>query len=92
MTPIRGKGKGENVVIRNTEYWIGSEVTVFARRGLARARLRPQLEFRRALGRDLCGSIGAADDGARGKTRARRSRTGCGFAVHMFTALGAALA
>jgi hypothetical protein len=28
VTPIRGKRAGENVVIRNTEYWIGSEVTV----------------------------------------------------------------
>ena len=28
VTPIRGKRRGENVVIRNTEYWIGSEVTV----------------------------------------------------------------
>ena len=28
VEPIRGKRSGEDVVISNTEYWIGSEVTV----------------------------------------------------------------
>jgi hypothetical protein len=28
VTPIRGKRPGENVVIRNSEYWLASEVTV----------------------------------------------------------------
>jgi hypothetical protein len=28
VTPIRGKRAGENVIIRNTEYWVAPEVTV----------------------------------------------------------------
>jgi hypothetical protein len=28
VTPVRGKERGRNVVIRNSEYWIGSDVTV----------------------------------------------------------------
>jgi hypothetical protein len=28
IAPVRGKDKGEPVVIRNSEYWIGSDVTV----------------------------------------------------------------
>ena len=28
ITPVRGKDKGENVVIRNSEYWIAPDVTV----------------------------------------------------------------
>jgi hypothetical protein len=28
VTPIRGKRPGENVVIRNSEYWLASEVTI----------------------------------------------------------------
>ncbi len=28
ITPVPGKQKGENVVIRNSEYWIGSEIIV----------------------------------------------------------------
>jgi hypothetical protein len=28
ITPIRGKQSGENVIIRNTEYWIAPDVTV----------------------------------------------------------------
>jgi hypothetical protein len=28
ITPVRGKQKGENVVIRNSEYWIAPDVTV----------------------------------------------------------------
>jgi hypothetical protein len=28
ITPVRGKSKGENVVIRNSEYWIAPDVTV----------------------------------------------------------------
>ncbi len=28
VKPIAGKNKGENVVVRNTEYWVGNDVTV----------------------------------------------------------------
>lgn len=28
VKPIAGKNKGENVVVRNTSYWIGNEVTI----------------------------------------------------------------
>jgi hypothetical protein len=28
ITPVRGKDKGQNVVIRNSEYWIGSDIIV----------------------------------------------------------------
>src|SRR5665213_1627175 len=28
ITPVRGKEKGQHVVIRNSEYWIGSAVNV----------------------------------------------------------------
>jgi hypothetical protein len=28
ISPVRGKRPGENVVIRNSEYWIAPEVTV----------------------------------------------------------------
>jgi hypothetical protein len=28
ITPIRGKESGQNVVIRNSEYWIGSDIII----------------------------------------------------------------
>jgi hypothetical protein len=28
ITPIRGKEKGQNVVIRNSEYWVGPDIIV----------------------------------------------------------------
>jgi hypothetical protein len=37
VEPIRGKNAGENVVIRNSEYWIGPEIIV-ARAGKSRLR------------------------------------------------------
>ena len=58
ITPVRGKEQGENVVIRNSEYWIGPDVIVVARRQVALPRLRPQLEFGRPLGRDRQARLG----------------------------------
>ena len=37
VTPIRGKHKGENVVIRNSEYWVARDITV-ARADTSRVR------------------------------------------------------
>ena len=58
ITPVRGKDKGENVVIRNSEYWIAPDIIDRARRQVARPRLRPQLEFRGPLGRNRAARLG----------------------------------
>ncbi len=85
VKPIAGKDKGENVVISNTAYWVGKRRDDRPRRDLARARLRPQLEFRRPLGRDCAARLGQLmRDAARRNRDAARERAA--FAVHIFTA------
>ena len=58
VTPVRGKEGGEQVVIRNSEYWIAPDVIVEPRRQEPHARLRPQLELRRPQRRDLPPRLG----------------------------------
>ena len=53
------QGRRANVVIRNSEYWIGPDVIVAARRQVALPRLRAQLESRRHARPKSSSSIGA---------------------------------
>ena len=77
---MRGKRPGEHVMIRNSAILDRAGDHGGARRDLAHARLRPQLEFRRPLGGDVPDRMEPRKvarwprTGARLKTQSRRSR------------------
>ena len=84
ITPVRGKETGQNVVIRNSEYWIGPDVIVS----------RADKSRFRGFGRNwnLAGRSAEIVKLDWGNSLSGRSRSCAPSPIHIFTACGAALA